>query len=168
MSVKILVTGAAGHLGSKLAAHLLTLGHDVSGLDRTAASAPVPIHAADLSRFDADWTKLLMGLDAIVHLAADRSPEARWDSVTPHNIDAVLNLFEAARIAGVPRIVFASSNWVLGGYRFQRARLGAQTLPDPVNAYGVSKLVGERIGAHYAAFQHDGHLRSHRLDTMDA
>jgi nucleoside-diphosphate-sugar epimerase len=70
--------------------------------------------------------------------------------VIPHNIDAVLSLFEAARSAGVPR-VFASSNWVLGGHRFGRGPLGAATEPAPLNPYGMSKLMGERIGAHFAA-----------------
>lgn len=138
-------------LGSKLADHLAGKGHRVTGLDLKAVDAPVPIHAADLSRIDGDWPEHFKGQDAIVHLAAERSPDAGWKTVVPNNIDAVLNLFEAARQAGVPRVVFASSNWVLGGYRFRRDRLGANTLPDPVNPYGMSKLVGERIGAHFAA-----------------
>jgi nucleoside-diphosphate-sugar epimerase len=104
MGIKILVTGAAGHLGRKLAAHLVTLGHDVTGLDLKAASTPVPIYSADLSRHDAGWATLLEGQDVIIHLAADRSPEASWNTVVPYNIDAVLNLFEAALRAGVPRI----------------------------------------------------------------
>ena len=87
----------------------------------------------------------------VVHLAADRSPESGWSTVIPHNIDAVLNVFEASRRAHVARVVFASSNWVLGGYRFQRNRLAADTPPDPINRYGISKLMGERVGAHFAA-----------------
>ncbi len=66
-------------------------------------------------------------------------------------MDAVLNLFEAARQAGVPRVVFASSNWVMGGRRFDGTRLDARITPDPVTPYGMSKLMGERVGAHYAA-----------------
>ncbi|MCX5494468.1 NAD(P)-dependent oxidoreductase [Kaistia dalseonensis] len=151
MVKNIVVTGAAGHLGAKLALHLQQEGHRVTGLDRIAASGPVPIHAADLSRADDGWARHLEGQDAIVHLAADRSPDAGWKTAVPHNIDAVLNLFEAARRAGVPRVVFASSNWVLGGYRFRKDRLGADTVPDPVNPYGMSKLAGERIGAHFSA-----------------
>ncbi len=158
MGKNIVVTGAAGHLGSKLAAHLRAAGHRVTGLDLNATPGPVPIHAADLSRSDGDWPALLEGQDAIVHLAADRSPDAAWASVVPHNIDAVLNLFEAARRAGVRRVVFASSNWVLGGYRFRTDRLRPDTVPDPVNPYGVSKLMGERIGAHFAA--------AHGLDVI--
>ena len=152
MPESIVVTGAAGHLGSKLTTHLAARGHRVVGLDvKPASDGPVPIYAADLSRLDEGWMARLRGQDAIVHLAADRSPGAGWRTVVPHNIDAVLNLFEAARRAEVPRMVYASSNWVLGGHRFGKGRLGVDTQPDPVNPYGMSKLMGERIGAHFVA-----------------
>lgn len=150
--MRILVTGASGHLGQKLSMHLVSAGHQVTGLDLQArANSPFPVFTADLSRYSEAWTAAFAGQDAIIHLAADRAPEANWASVIPNNIDAVLNLFEAARSHKVPRIVFASSNWVLGGHRFSEGPLGADTTPHPVNAYGMSKLMGERIGAHYAA-----------------
>ncbi len=149
--MNIVVTGASGHLGLKLATHLSATGHRVTGIDllegRYGAS---PIHVADLSCYAESWAGLLGGQQVIIHLAADRAPDACWDGVIPHNIDAVLNLFEAARRNNVPRIVFASSNWVLGGYRFSDKVLDAVTTPHPVNPYGMSKLMGERIGEHYA------------------
>jgi NAD+ dependent glucose-6-phosphate dehydrogenase len=150
--MRILVTGASGHLGHKLSTHLVAAGHQVMGLDlQSRSDGPFPVIAADLSRHSETWTAAFAGQDAIIHLAADRAPEAEWTSVIPNNIDAVLNLFEAARSHKVPRIVFASSNWVLGGYRFAEGPLSADTTPHPVNAYGMSKLMGERIGSHYAA-----------------
>ncbi|MCF1711144.1 NAD(P)-dependent oxidoreductase [Tabrizicola sp. J26] len=149
--MRILVTGAAGHLGGKLVRHLAQTGHEVAGIDLVSRPGPQPVHRADLCRLDADLRRHFEGQDTVVHLAADRSPDAGWETVLPHNIDAVLNLFETARGAGVARVVFASSNWVLGGYRFRSGRLDADTPPDPVNPYGMSKLMGERIGAHYAA-----------------
>lgn len=150
--MKILVTGAAGHLGGRLSEHLAGLGHQVTGLDLTAREAgSVPVHAADLSRLDPGWMQHLAGQEAVVHLAANRWPDAPWDAVVQHNMDAVLNLFHAAQKAGVSRVVFASSNWVLGGYRFGSGPLSGATVPMPVNAYGMAKLMGERIGAHYAA-----------------
>lgn len=150
--MRILVTGATGHLGHKLSTHLVAAGLQVTGLDiQSRQDSSFPIVAADLSRYSEAWTSYFAGQDAIIHLAADRAPEAQWASVIPNNIDAVLNLFEAARVNKVPRVVFASSNWVLGGYRFSDEPLGADTTPLPVNAYGMSKLIGERIGAHYAS-----------------
>jgi NAD+ dependent glucose-6-phosphate dehydrogenase len=150
--MNIVVTGASGHLGRKLANHLVAAGHRVTGIDiNPSADSSFPIHAADLSQFNENWVRLLARQDVIVHLAADRAPDADWSSVVPNNIDSVLNLHEAARVQNVPRIVFASSNWVLGGYRFSKDSLSADTPPRPVNPYGMSKLMGERIGAHFAA-----------------
>lgn len=149
--MKILVTGASGHLGAKLTAHLDCLGHQVTGLDLVAAQTPVPIHAADLSCSDPGWASRFKGQDVVIHLAADRAPDANWASAIPSNMDAVLNLFAAAAHAAVPRVVFASSNWVLGGYRFRADPLGPKTTPMPINPYGMTKLMGERIGAHCAA-----------------
>lgn len=85
-----------------------------------------------------------------MHLAANRSPDADWSASIHSNIDTTLMLFEAAARKGVARMVFASSNWVFGGYRFGAQALGSQLTPMPVNPYGVSKLFGERLGAHYA------------------
>ncbi len=148
--MKITVTGAQGHLGSRLAAHLAAAGHQVTGLDLRAADGPPPVLACDLTQPAQALVPVLRGQEAIVHLAADRSPAAGWASAIPHNIDAVLNLYEAARQAGVPRIVFASSNWLMGGARFGRGPLTPDRVPEVVNPYGMSKLAGERIGAHFA------------------
>lgn len=144
--MRIAVTGARGHLGAKLAAHLRGLGHQVLGLDLAEAEGCL---AVDLSRLDG-LAEVLAGQEAVVHLAADRSPLAGWATALPHNVDATLNLYEAARAAGVPRLVFASSNWLMGGRRFGRERLTPDLMPEVVNPYGISKLIGERTGALYA------------------
>ncbi|RKP53732.1 NAD-dependent epimerase/dehydratase family protein [Pararobbsia silviterrae] len=147
---KVLITGANGHLGFMLFEHFSSLpGWDVWGLDITPPRHP-KIVQGDTTQFDADWTHVLDGCDAIVHLAADRSPTAEWASAIHNNMDAVFNLYEAAARHHVRRIVFASSNWVFGGYRFGDERLSESLTPKPVNAYGVSKLFGERVAAFYA------------------
>jgi nucleoside-diphosphate-sugar epimerase len=151
LGLRILVTGAAGHLGGKLAMHLQSAGHQVTGLDLVEHDRPVATRAVDLSRLGSALQSCFEGQDVVVHLAADRAPDAGWPTIVPHNIDAVLNVFEASRRADVPRVVFASSNWVLGGHRFGRGTLAPDTVPCPVNPYGLSKLCGERIGAHFAA-----------------
>ena len=88
--MRILVTGASGHLGYKLSTHLVAAGHQVMGLDlQSRSDGPFPVIAADLSRHSETWTAAFAGQDAIIHLAADRAPEAEWTSVIPNNIDAV-------------------------------------------------------------------------------
>jgi nucleoside-diphosphate-sugar epimerase len=76
---------------------------------------------------------------------------ATWESVLRSNIDLSLHVLRAAEAHGVGRFVFASSNWVLGGYRFTNERLTPATPPRPVNPYGASKLVTEHDGAAVAA-----------------
>jgi nucleoside-diphosphate-sugar epimerase len=66
-------------------------------------------------------------------------------------MNATLNLYHAALQNGVKRVVFASSNWVHGGYRFSPEKLTPSLDPKPVNAYGVSKLFGERVGEYFAS-----------------
>ena len=63
-----------------------------------------------------------------------------------------MNLFEVAKRQGVKKIIFASSNWLHGGYRFSDDYLTPDFCPYPVNAYGVAKLFGERLGEHFSQF----------------
>jgi len=149
MSRRVIITGASGHLGGKLFDHLKdNTNWDPVGLDIRATDRP-DCHLADFSQLGS-WIDHLAGADAIVHLAADRSPEASWGSSVSNNMDATLNLYHAASQHGVRRVVFASSNWVHGGYRFSDEILNPSLDPKPVNAYGVSKLFGERTGEFYA------------------
>jgi NAD+ dependent glucose-6-phosphate dehydrogenase len=141
----VLITGAAGVLGARLRQHMRALGWPLTLLDRDPRGDDA-IVAADLSRFSDDWARRFAGVDTVLHLAGDPSPGASWASAQRNNIDATQNVVEAACRAGVRRVVFASSNWVLAGHRFAAFPLDAETEPYPVNPYGVSKLAGERIG----------------------
>lgn len=93
------------------------------------------------------------GCDTVLHLAADPSPSATWDSVQRNNIEGTYNVFVAAKAAGCRRVLYASSIHAVSGYH-----PGHQVHPDePVNPgdlYGVSKCFGEAM-ARYMATQHD-------------
>ncbi len=146
--MKILMTGAAGALARRLRPHFASLGWEQMLLDRAGTDDPA-ILAADLAQWGS-WTDAFSGADVVVHLAGDPRPSATWASVQANNIDATLNVYGAAVRAGVKRIVFASSNWVLAGHRFETAPLEAATEPYPVNAYGAAKLFAERLGRAWA------------------
>ena len=81
------------------------------------------------------------GVDGIVHLGG-QSVEADWGTVLQANIVGCYNLFEAARRQGVQRVVFASTNHVIGFYR-RTTRIDHAVPPRPDSRYGVSKAFGE-------------------------
>lgn len=148
MALRVLITGAAGNLGRKLSAHFAALGWAVTGIDR-AASAGVAGH--DLAVWHDDWVGLFAGVDAVIHLAGDPRPAAPWASIQRENIDLILNVYEAAARQGAKRLIFASSNWTMAGRRHGDGVLRTDLEPAPVNPYGVSKLIGERLGRSYHA-----------------
>lgn len=148
MTLTVLITGASGNIGSKLRAHFEALGWTLRLLD-VEPHGDAAITAADLATWTDDWATLFVEVDTVVHLAGDPSPRASWASVQRLNVDLTQNVYEAAARAGVRRLVFASTNWVMAGYRPGEGRLGTEADPYPINPYGVSKLVGERMGRSY-------------------
>jgi NAD+ dependent glucose-6-phosphate dehydrogenase len=159
----VLITGAAGNLGVKLRRHLAGR-YPLRLLDRDPRGDPA-IVPADLARWDAAWVEQFRGAEIVVHLAADPTAHQTWPNLTGPNVDAVVYVYQAAAAAGVRRVVYASSNHVLGGYADdpEPAVLTPDTPPRPgaryvsdgqardSTAYGACKLFGERLGRCYAA-----------------
>src|SRR5690606_12141419 len=143
--LRILVTGASGNLGRKLRGHF--------GADRRMELRALclnpdgdpAVRTADLAD-DGDWASDFEGVDTVIHLTDDPRPSADWASIERANIRATLNVLEAARLHKVKRLVFASSSWVMAGYRFSSEMLTTDLAPRPINAYGASKLFGEQAG----------------------
>ena len=101
------------------------------------------------------------GCDVVIHLAADASVTASWESARDVNVHGTYNVFEAARKTGVERVVFGSSNHVTHMYNMSDPADPGTTEPDPEvispedpfrpsSYYGVSKLAGEGLGSLYA------------------
>jgi nucleoside-diphosphate-sugar epimerase len=155
VSARVLVTGATGNLGRKAIAAIAELdGFAVIGIDHGPGArlgSTAEFIDADLSTYDPAWAQRFANVDVVLHLAADPRPIATWQSVLRSNLDLSHNVLRAAEENGVKRFVFASSNWVLGGYRFTSETLTPATPPRPVNPYGFSKLATERQGAAVAA-----------------
>ncbi len=145
MSKTVLITGAAGNIGSKLRAHFSSLGWTLRPLDIDAGGNP-EIEVADLTEWNEAWVSRFAGVDSVIHLAGNPSPRTSWASAQRDNIDMTANVYEAAALHRVQRVVFASSNWVMAGYRPSAGPLTTDMPPHPINPYGVSKLIGERIG----------------------
>jgi nucleoside-diphosphate-sugar epimerase len=142
----VLITGACGNIGRKLRSAWADV-YDLILIDRVADEDDLDIIAADLEILDDDWITHFHGVDTVVHLAANTDEFASWDDLIGPNLDALANVFHAAALAGVERLVFASSNHVMGERRASDFEpIGVNSEPMPDGPYGVTKLVGERIG----------------------
>ncbi len=142
----VLITGACGNIGRKLRAAWADV-YDLILLDANPAPDDPDVFKADLSIFDEDWITHFHGVDTVVHLAANSNELCSLSELLEPNMDAMANVFNAAALAGVDRIVFASSNHVMGGYKDRGDEPITTDLPPrPGNPYGMLKLVGERMG----------------------
>ena len=97
---RVLVTGMAGQIGGIIRRQLGDR-YLLSGLDRVPVD-DVPTTVADISDYDA-IRPAFEGVDVAVHLGADPIPRGSWESILDHNIVGTINVFEAAREAGVKR-----------------------------------------------------------------
>ncbi len=146
---KILLTGAAGGLGQALRTRLKANCDVLRLSDRTdfgAAGDGEEVVLADLADAQAVNT-MVQGVNAIVHLGGV-SVEGAFAPILQANILGVYNLYEAARLHGVKRVVFASSNHVTGFYR-QSETIDATHPARPDSLYGVSKAFGEDLSRFY-------------------
>jgi len=142
----VLITGACGNIGRKLRAAWDDF-YDLVLIDINAGPDDPEVVAADLSEFEEEWMSLFHGVDTVVHLAATPDEHSTWEELVAPNLDAVSNVFHAAALAGVERIVFASSNHAMGGYReLGDIAITVDLPPRPGNPYGAAKLMAERLG----------------------
>jgi uronate dehydrogenase len=154
----VLITGATGNLGVKLRRSLADH-YQLRLLDREAHGDPEIIQA-DLSRWDPHWIAAFQGVDAVIHLAADPIAHHSWPDLVAPNLDAMANVFLATAQAGVKRLIYASSNHVMGGYQHRPeagpittelpplpgTRYTAEGQPRDSTPYAAMKLCGERLG----------------------
>ena len=146
----VLITGANGNIGRKLRAAWGDA-YDLVLIDAESGDDPEVV-AADLADWDASWVDLFEGVDTVIHLAANPSEHASWEALTRPNLDALCNVFHAAALAGVDRVIYASSNHAMGGYRDLGDMPITVNLPArPGNPYGAAKFFGERLAKSFAA-----------------
>lgn len=147
--MNLLITGAAGGVATLLRPRLARPDRMLRLLDiaLVAPGAGEDVVTASVTDLDA-LTEACRGMDAVLHLGG-LSTEHAWDDIAAVNIDGTYRVFEAARRAGVPRVVFASSNHAVGFAPNDGAEAPDYGFPRPDTFYGVSKVAGEALGSLY-------------------
>jgi len=148
---KVVVTGASGKAGRAVVRALLEHDHDVLAIDVVPpAESSAPSLLADLTDYG-QAVECLAGRDAVVHLAAIPASEIRTEETTFRtNMLSTYNVFEAARLLGLPRVVWASSETILG-LPFEREQPAYAPIDEehpayPESSYALSKLLSEELG----------------------
>jgi uronate dehydrogenase len=150
---RILITGAAGKIGATLRAGLAGRFPAFRLLDRKPMSdlrTDEEAIVADL-RDRAALARAVEGIDALVHLAGAPDPRD-FEEMFRANVRGLYDMFEAARRAGVKRIVYASTNHTYGMYPVEHGMTPADPV-RPDSFYGVAKVFGENLLRYY----HDKH-----------
>jgi uronate dehydrogenase len=145
----ILITGAAGQIGTMLRPRLARPGRTLRLLDTAPLTAGPGEEAIQGSVTDLGaMTAACQGADAVIHLGGIPG-EAPWKQILEVNIDGTYAVFEAARRAGTGRVVYASSNHAVGFSPRSGFPVPDYAFPAPDTYYGVSKAAGEALAALY-------------------
>jgi uronate dehydrogenase len=145
----IVITGAAGVVGTMLRPRLARPDRTLRLLDLAPMTAGPGEECAQVNTTDlAAMTAACRGADAVIHLAGVPG-ETTWEHILDVNINGTYTAFEAARRAGVPRVIFASSNHAVGFTPRSGFPVADYTFPAPDTYYGVSKVAAEGLAGLY-------------------
>jgi nucleoside-diphosphate-sugar epimerase len=147
--MKVLITGASGAMGGYVCHALLNAGHRAVSFSRSKPLVDgvgfIPGDVMDMPSLQA----ACRGREAIVHLAVARFGKVPVEQLVSVNAMGTVNVLEAAVREGVSKVIYASSNAVLG-FTYQKRPLTPKYFPvdeqhpcEPQDAYGLSKLLGE-------------------------
>lgn len=155
MKRRVLVTGGCGKIGAYFVRYasdkyFLRVADKAPWDAKTLGELPGESLVCNLKDLDA-CRKACEGMDMVIHLAADPSPEADFlESLLDNNILATYNMFRAAKEQGCQRFIFASSVHAVAAHP-RDVQINAAMPVRPTNLYGVSKCFGEALAAHFAA-----------------
>jgi uronate dehydrogenase len=145
----ILMTGAAGQVGTMLRSRLARPDRTLRLLDIAPLTAGPGEEAIQASITDLDaMTAACQGADAVIHLGGYAGEES-WDDILDVNIGGSYATFEAARRAGVPRVIYASSNHAVGFAPRASFPVPDYAFPAPDTYYGVGKVASEGLASLY-------------------
>lgn len=147
---QVLVTGSSGRIGRAVVQELQARGHAVRGFDRAATPGLADMVVGDLTD-PAAIARAVAGIETLIHLAATPDDADFLAEIVPNNVIGVYHVLEAARTAGVKRLVLASSGQVVWYERFRATEpIRADTAPTPRYWYAAAKLFLEGAGRAFA------------------
>lgn len=152
MAKRVLVTGCAGAVGKAVCAELMRCGHFVRGFDLIPMPAEIALSESIIGSIQdrAAIDSAMQGINVVIHLAAQPDQGDFYTQIVPKNIIGVYNVFEAARAAGVRRVVLASTVQVISGIDWTKAPIKVEHGTAPTNTYALSKVFAEELGRMYA------------------
>jgi nucleoside-diphosphate-sugar epimerase len=169
---RVLVTGLSGAVGSAIRPELEKR-YEIAALSRSGvAGVPDALNFRGAVQDASAIAPAFIGVDTVIHLAADGGAHstdgmnAGWDSMLHNNVVGAYNVFEAARVAGVKRVIFASTGATVIGYEQESPwselvseddsetpvswpNVTRDSEPKPHSLYGASKLMGEDLARYF-------------------
>src|SRR5262249_8803737 len=146
----VLVTGSAGRIGQAVVRELKARGRPVRGFDLAPTPGTEDFLVGDITD-PAAVRRAVAGIGTLVHLAAIPDDDDFLTKLLPNNIAGVYHVLEAARLAGVSRLVLASSGQVVWWQRFTGPLpIGTDVQPTPRGWYAAGKVFLEAAGRVYA------------------
>mgnify|MGYP001419537318 FL=1 len=164
---KILITGSSGLIGSIIYQNLKHK-YKFTGMDKVknGDNTTLKTHVTSSNKLE-DINSAFKNIDIVVHLAANASELTKWDLVLKNNIELTRNVFEASRLNGVSRVIFASSNHAVGNFEKDEPyksivkgkyknvdsnnieKINEKVPIRPDSNYGISKAFGEAMARYY-------------------
>lgn len=165
-SKRVLITGMSGLIGGALRKRLEG-NYELVALNRRRIEG-VECYQADIANLD-EILPAFEGVDSVVHLAADSNEVSKWTSFRDSNITGTYNVFEASRLKGVKRIIYASSGSTIKGIERTQPyadlveghygqlpetwkKVDQTSMPRPNSIYGCTKLWGEALARMYSDY----------------
>lgn len=166
-SRRVLVTGMSGLIGG-IARKQLEGKYELVALNRRRLVDGVTTYLGDIAHLEA-ILPAFQGVHTVVHLAAESDDGSTWQAYRDSNITGTYNVFEASRMCGVKRVVFASSGSTTVGYELlppydalvagryddvpaSWEKVSHRSLPRPDGIYGCTKVWGEALARMYADY----------------
>ena len=164
---KILITGSSGLIGSIIYQNLKHK-YKFTGMDKVKNSdnTNLQTHIINSNKLE-DINTAFKDINIVVHLAANASELTEWDLVLKNNIELTRNVFEASKLNGVSRVIFASSNHAVGNFEKDEpyksivkgqyknvdlnniTKINEKVPIRPDSNYGISKAFGEAMARYY-------------------